>query len=121
MTTNESQKWSDWKEDMADGFVFMAKIEDLRTHHRMRKYGDALANGPSRIPSPNPALFAFDDPNEVVVPWPVNPEQVLVRTKDGKPPRGQDGLWNRVWSLDDVDNIYDLGGLRNFLQVFHGE
>ncbi|KAF7190003.1 Palmitoyltransferase swf1 [Pseudocercospora fuligena] len=121
MTTNESQKWSDWKEDMVDGFVFMAKIEDLRTHHRMRKYGDALANGSSRMSSPNPALFAFDDPNEVVVPWPINPEQVLVRTKDGKPPRGQDGLWNRVWSLDDVDNIYDLGGLRNFLQVFYGE
>lgn len=125
MTTNESQKWSDWKEDMADGFVFLATKERLRAHHQRQLqqkslFGDGAS---SHGASSNPALFDFDGGNDdrgAAAEWPVKTEQVLVRTNDGKPPRGQDGLWERVWSLDHVDNIYDLGGLQNFVEVLRG-
>lgn len=101
MTTNESAKWSDWKEDVADGFVFKAKR--------------------SQIPGAPPRLDLGDRP------WPINSDQILVT--DEEPPmegyvlatnsnrvhysREPDGpidpRWIQPHSMKDVDNIYDLG------------
>lgn len=117
MTTNESQKWSEWKEDMRDGYVFQANLDDLQNHHRMQNNRDDYGrdwNGQL-----NPALGGLASQEDVT--WPISSNQVLVRTNDGKPPRRQDGLWTRVWDTSDVDNIYDLGGFENFRQVFRGE
>ena len=94
MTTNESQKWSDWKEDMADGYVFVADIKE--------------------------------EARSSVARWPHGSRQFLVRTSDGKRPRGVadvigelvvEGSWEQVWHLADVENVYDLGFWGNLVEV----
>lgn len=115
MTTNESQKWADLRDDMADGYVFRASRQALNTHNQLRKYGDRAsghANGGT-----NPALRSGEARDEPYVPWPVSSDQLIVRTNDGMPPFDQEALWTRVWSLSDVDNIYDLGGWDNFMEI----
>ncbi|EME49691.1 hypothetical protein DOTSEDRAFT_40850 [Dothistroma septosporum NZE10] len=113
MTTNESQKWSDWKDDMVDGHVFKASRDELRKHNQQRGALNGM-NGHH-----NPALDPFDE--DPVVYWPLTSDSVLVRTRDGRAPQGQEHLWARVWALEDVDNVYDIGGLGNFLDVLYGK
>ena len=117
MTTNESQKWAYWRDDMADGTVFKAKYSALQSHNRLRQYGRHSA--PS---SSNPALSigAANDEDDPEVPWPVHSDQILVSTRDGHPPTGQEALWTKIYSLSDVDNIYDLGGWDNFMEILKG-
>ena len=118
MTTNESQKWADLREDMADGYVFKASRHALNTHNKLRKYEDRIkvyANGGG-----NPALRYRETNDEPYIPWPVSSDQVIVRTTDGRPPLGQEALWSHVWSLSDVENIYDLGGWDNFMEILKG-
>lgn len=96
-TTNESMKWSDWQADMDDGLVFRRKL---------------------------PADRAKDPRVEAIwTRWPVEAEQIIVRTNDGKPPQSRYplpgvGEWEPVWRLRDVENIYDLGFWDNLLDVF---
>ncbi|KAH9820450.1 Palmitoyltransferase SWF1 [Teratosphaeria destructans] len=133
MTTNESQKWADWRDDMYDGMVFKGSRRALATHNRFREYGNHVAPSPRQnghgdtCKHPrNPALdFGVDrtrseEEDECMVPWPTASDQVIVRTNDGKPPYGQEALWSRIWGLERVDNIYDLGGWDNFMEVFRG-
>ncbi|CAK3995873.1 Palmitoyltransferase SWF1 [Lecanosticta acicola] len=116
MTTNESQKWADWRDDMTDGFVFKATREDLRAHNRLRQHRDVAEE------RNNPALEAFEDAeDDVKIQWPVSSDIILVRTRDGRPPQGQEALWTRVWSLSEIENIYDLGGLHNLLEILRGK
>ena len=118
MTTNESQKWADLRDDMADGIVFKASRQALNTHNRLRNYGDKgfeYANGGF-----NPALNSEESGHEPYVPWPISTDQVVVRTEDGRPPSGQEAMWTRVWSLSDVHNLYDLGGWDNFMLILKG-
>ena len=109
MTTNESSKWSDWKEDISDGLVFMAEKRQI---YGQGGYGECGV-----------------EPNN---PWPVQSGHALIIT-EGDPPRGRylmsthsnmirqptdldaevDSRWKRVRSLQDVTNIYDLGFWRN--------
>lgn len=97
-TTNESLKWSDWKAEMEDGFAFKRRMP------------------------PNRAKDLRFEP--AWTRWPVETEQILVRTEDGRPPPADDGRipgegeWIRVWSLRDVENLYDLGLWDNLLDVF---
>ncbi|KAJ5090013.1 hypothetical protein N7532_008697 [Penicillium argentinense] len=105
MTTNESSKWSDWKEDVEDGYVFKAHRKDI------------------------PDAHPFTDFNEH--PWPVTSDQLLV-TDDEPPLEGYilvpgtnridyrsdedapiDSRWVPVHSMKDIDNIYDLGFWNN--------
>jgi hypothetical protein len=94
-TTNESMKWSDWQAEMSDGYVFKR------------------------------ALPADRQEDERIEPawtrWPVESEQIMLRTEDGMPPRGPDaigtGEWQRVWRLKDVENLYDLGFWDNLMDV----
>ncbi|KAF3388525.1 Palmitoyltransferase swf1 [Penicillium rolfsii] len=103
MTTNESAKWSDWREDVIDGFVFKAKRGEIRGA---------------------PPHVDLSD-----LPWPVQSDQILVT--DGQPPlegyvledtsnrvtyRGDanrsrpiDPHWVELHSIRDLDNIYDMG------------
>jgi palmitoyltransferase len=52
----------------------------------------------------------------------VESEQIVLRTEDGMPPRGVEaigtGEWQRVWKLNDVENLYDLGFLDNLKDLF---
>jgi palmitoyltransferase len=121
MTTNESAKWSDWKEDIGDKVVFRAEMKKIRE---------------SFSPLPEDV-----EPREEDVRWPtgVRAKWWLVRTRDGEQPKkrkfggakgqGQNGKaaavgegngrseeeeipderWTRVQSLAQVENLYDLG------------
>jgi hypothetical protein len=96
-TTNESMKWSDWQADMDDGVVFRRKLPADRVR--------------------DPRVEA------VWTRWPVEAEQIMVRTDDGKPPQSRlplpgVGEWEPVWRLRDVENLYDLGLWDNLLHVF---
>lgn len=110
MTTNESAKWSDWKEDIADGVVFRAEMKKLRETY--------------------PQLPEDVEPRDGEIEWPagVRAKWWLVRTRDGKQPtlkipQGGNGgpgteaaveevpdeRWERVDSIAEVENLYDLG------------
>lgn len=117
MTTNESQKWADWRDDMADGCVFKTSREALLTHTRLRKYGDGHTDGSAARGLASELGVTDEEPYGT---WPISSEQVLVRTNDGKAPQGQEGLWTRIWRLGDVDNLYDLGEWENFVEVVRG-
>ena len=99
MTTNENSKWADWRFDIADGLVFRRqRVEE--------------------IPS---------QPNiEPLLDWPIVGKQLLVSFHNGQPPKSkplnphnglESGLsdanvantWTKVDSLQEVENIYDLG------------
>ncbi|KAF4122187.1 palmitoyltransferase ZDHHC4 [Geosmithia morbida] len=99
-TTNESLKWSDFQEDVRDGYAFS---RPLPQHQRRSVPGDP---GWSR--------------------WPAQPHHILVTTTDGRPPntlQGQgtipgEGPWEPIRSLADVENVYDLGFWDNLRDIF---
>ncbi|KAI2794477.1 hypothetical protein POX_a01076 [Penicillium oxalicum] len=111
MTTNESAKWVDWKEDILDGFVFKANRSQIENAPQQVDLGDR--------------------------PWPVKSSQVLV-TDDQPPlegfvfeegsnrvhypgeaiqPRSIDSRWTELQHVKDLDNIYDLGFKRNLVDA----
>ena len=109
MTTNESGKWADWRDDIADGLVFRA--EKTPENHD----GSAL----------NEEIEPFVD-------WPVASTHQLVRTNDGEPPEARaiwpqnntatgNSRWRRVSGLHEVHNLYDLGFWDNLMDVFSAE
>jgi palmitoyltransferase len=96
-TTNETAKWEDWKEDMADGIVFIGDMKDADSEDN---------RGRERIPRRD------------VPRWPHSAKKFIVKTTDGQRPRFVaegireivvDDSWKQIWRLADVDNIYDLG------------
>lgn len=118
MTTNESSKWGEVREDVADGFVFKStthKVNGSHYHH----------------PS-------YSSPTFYSQPWPVSSDQLLGWTDGSPPAKGStlvpgtndirqpgnldapaDPNWVRLRSMKDVDNIYDLGFWNNLLEVFN--
>lgn len=54
--------------------------------------------------------------------WPAESQQIVLRTADGQDPVGAigDGEWQRIWSLKDVENLYDIGFVDNLKDVFIG-
>jgi palmitoyltransferase ZDHHC4 len=111
MTTNESVKWADWRDDIADGVAFKGKRSEL------------LAAG------------LMVDNLTPQVGWPVETDQVLVRTEDGQPPGSKrrggmqtDGAdegtgvvtWKKVRGLQEIDNVYDLGFWDNLIYSYKG-
>lgn len=125
MTTNESQKWADWRDDMADGLVFVSSRRAIRSHtmeqqdSQRRGEGDAATTAHVKLGIELGLMAGAEDDPDVI--WPVDSDQIVVRTNDGKPPKGQESLWRRIWSLDEVENIYDLGGWDNFMDVAKGK
>lgn len=108
MTTNESQKWDDLKDDMSDGYAFEASRAEVRKHmSNFRKSGRFLG-------------ITADESDEPAAVWPKKSDQIMASTADGKPPNGQEHLWHRVWHLNHIDNVYDLGGWHNFVEVMKG-
>lgn len=97
-TTNESMKWQDWQAEMNEGGVYKRTIIE-RNRVKDLKVEPAWTR------------------------WPVEAEQVMVRTDDGKPPRSShrlpgEGEWEAVWRLKDVENLYDIGLWDNLVDVF---
>lgn len=95
-TTNESLKWSELQADMADGYVFKRALPEDRLVDRKIE--------------------------PVWTLWPVDSQQIVLRTNDALPPRGSAllgvGEWDQVWKLAAVENIYDLGFKDNWIDVF---
>ncbi|SPO02692.1 related to SWF1 Spore Wall Formation [Cephalotrichum gorgonifer] len=96
-TTNETGKWADWKFEMDDGYAFKRRM------------------------SPHRQKFTAIEP--AFTRWPVETEQILTRSEDGRPPPEDaplpgEGSWQRVWTLKDVVNMYDLGFMDNLRDVF---
>lgn len=112
MTTNESAKWSDWRDDIANGIAFQAKASQIYGQDYIDEHG---------------AQFE--------IPWPKQTDQTLVFTANGQPPKEghfltQDRLsaiqpsnpdaqddprWLRVKSMGEVVNLYDCGFRSNLL------
>ena len=97
MTTNESSKWAEWKDDVSGGYVY-------------RDQGYTGCGEP-----------AADTNVDLAVDWPIPRRQRLINLAhegvemhfDLQQPR-----WRKVKGLDEVDNIYDLGFLDNLKEVF---
>lgn len=114
MTTNESTKWADWRDDIVDGIVFKGR-------RRLRSTG-----GRSTDPGTEPK-----------VAWPLESDQILVRQEHGWFPSSEadaqradfsslsaadsvidDNGWVNVMKLEEVHNVYDLGFWGNLKDVF---
>ena len=102
MTTNESSKWADWRDDITDGLVF----QKAKDHRRL---GQDLKGG-SQVNS---------------IEWPVWTTKELKVCPTGHPPvsqytesNGED--WTKVQSLAEVENLYDLGFWDNLRDVLPG-
>ncbi|THX05277.1 zf-DHHC-domain-containing protein [Aureobasidium pullulans] len=120
MTTNESAKWADWRDDMTDGVAWIGKKSVVDAYNQERKARQLRSrNRASGIK--NDDLASESEEEEEYVPWPRISDQVLVSTTDGKAPTGQEHLWEKATSLDMVENIYDLGFWRNFIAVWQGK
>ena len=115
MTTNETQKWADWRDDIADGGVFKTSRDALLNYTQAHPADAANTSTTNGLASD---LGVTKD--EVQVEWPISSSQVIVRTNNGRPPHGQEALWSQIWSLSDVDNLYDLGGWDNLMEVISG-
>lgn len=91
-TTNESSKWSEWKEYIEEGLVY--KWVGTTT-----------------------GVFAGskDAETEPPVDWPIHSAQQLFRSEDGRPPGtltdagGISASWKPVRGLYEIENLYDLG------------
>lgn len=103
MTTNESQKWGDWRDDVADGIVFKGQ--------RSANVDRSRLNGPEVEPK---------------VVWPIQSDQLLLRIEsetEFPSTVGANGQINKrsdfvnVNTLREVDNIYDLGFWDNFRDI----
>ena len=110
MTTNESFKWTEWKDDIADGLVYRydGNAETL----------DQEETGHEAQPG---------------IKWPIYSSQKLVKRAyrpgggvgrdadqrvDSLPQSdARDPKWRRVNSLEEVENIYDLGFWDNLLHL----
>lgn len=115
MTTNESAKWAEWRDEVFEGCVFKSTRSEI--------YGDSPVPGEGQNPRQS---------------WPVSSDQILVVT-DGQPPAEGymlssrsndvvqpeepdapvDSRWVRVRSMREVDNIYDLGFWDNCRDAFN--
>ena len=108
MTTNETAKWADWREDIADGLVY----------RRERPPKNDQGNGNMRGTSLEP-----------LIKWPISSSQELLRIEDqdcevdGEDvgehgSEGPPSKYEKVNGLIEVHNLYDLGFLDNLLDSF---
>lgn len=115
MTTNESSKWADWREDIRDGLAYRASVKALR--------GDDLEQ---KLPEDSDKSS-----------WPTRSSWWVILTRNGEQPTrremtpsdGQelwsipteipDLRWEKVQDVSQLQNIYDLGLLNNLRDVFN--
>lgn len=136
MTTNESSKWADWRDDMDDGVVFLG-LRKLESDLGFSQLGSAQENDSEYRNSMSlnetyhhvtPVIGApmEDEVVEPLTTWPLQSRHILVRTMDGQPPQNlpkhlkdvvQEKSWKRCWKLGQVENVYDLGFWDNFAEA----
>jgi hypothetical protein len=131
MTTNESAKWADWRDDMAEGVVFLGhRREDTMQEYRSatpaRSHAATSAHSSSSTsPFPTPPETPPED-EEPPTTWPLESRHILIRTRTGQPPKtlpsriqsvAREDSFERVWNLAAVENVYDLGFWDNIVEV----
>lgn len=131
MTTNESGKWADWRDDMKDGLVFLGqRREDTMQDHISLQHTEAIPtrsahSSSSTSPFPTPPETPPED-EEPPTTWPLESRHILIRTRAGQPPStfpphiqavAKENSFERVWNLAAVENVYDLGFLDNLREV----
>ncbi|KAL9025138.1 MAG: hypothetical protein Q9196_005994 [Gyalolechia fulgens] len=108
-TTNESSKWSEWRESIDRGLVY-------------KWIGDTDSISETRA---DPSVEPF-------VQWPIDSNQRLFRSADGQHPDarasqspraatadlGMPSGWKPVSGLHDIENLYDLGFWENLKDAF---
>ncbi|KAJ4378023.1 palmitoyltransferase swf1 [Neocucurbitaria cava] len=131
MTTNESAKWSDWRDDMADGVVFLGHRREDTMHtdessapiHATPLQSTRSSSSSSPFPTPPETPPEDEEPPTT---WPLESRHILIRTRTGQPPKtlpariksvAKDGSFERVWSLAAVENVYDLGVWDNLREI----
>lgn len=131
MTTNESAKWADWSDDMAQGVVFLGqrREETMQQQYPAANYSqihDSTYSSSSTSPIPTPPETPPED-EEPPTTWPLESRHILVRTRDGQAPRrlpshiesvAKEGSFERIWNLAAVENVYDLGFYDNLREAF---
>lgn len=99
-TTNESSKWADLRDDMADGLVYMCEIDE-----------DEVSDE---------SAWPVNSRQYVVVTqdgaMPRRDQRIMVDQTRGRK-RERDREWKQVWNLSGVENIYDLGFWDNLIEV----
>lgn len=129
MTTNESSKWADWRDDMADGVVFLGKRreETMKDYHpkEPKSHGSSTSSS-TETPILNPLETPPED-EEPPTTWPLESRHILLRTNNGQPPGvlptriqsvADRESFERVWDLAAVENVYDLGFWDNLMDIF---
>ncbi|KAF2825369.1 palmitoyltransferase swf1 [Ophiobolus disseminans] len=117
MTTNESGKWADWRDDMAEGVVFLGhrREDTMRENKFFPQPSDHSSSSSSPFPTPPETPPEDEEPHTT---WPLESRHILIRTPSGQPPRtlpsrirgvAKEDSFERVWSLAAVENVYDLG------------
>ncbi|KAF2870296.1 DHHC palmitoyltransferase-domain-containing protein [Massariosphaeria phaeospora] len=129
MTTNETSKWADWRDDMAEGVVFLGqRREDAISELSSIRASDPMSSSSSTSSSPisTPPETPPKNIEEPPTSWPLQSRHILIRTQTGQPPRNlpsrirsvaNENSFERVWSLAAVENVYDLGFWDNFLEA----
>lgn len=97
MTTNETAKWSGLKGDIGDGYAWMGKRRVSERTDADSVKQDLGSSGSDQI--------------VVVMRDERHPSTLRIQRAD---PRS----WRELWSLDDVDNIYDAGFWTNLRDAF---
>ena len=118
-TTNETTKWADRKDDIRDGTIFRADVGSGDETELEWGVGGCEGEGEGEGKGEGKGEGREAEAEDECTTWPRKRRQLLFQIEaPGKTeslPRGE--LWQRVESLAEVDNIYDLGGLDNFRDV----
>ena len=115
MTTNESAKWADLREDIADGLVYVASlaslhIQDHHPHdHRIQIDGFAWPVKSRRW------VMLTENGEQPTRPAPKTP----MNDWDGKDLDVLDDRWAKVKSIRELENIYDLGFWNNLYDILN--
>ena len=121
MTTSESFKWEEWRDDVAEGLVY-------KNTEPRREGGVEMGDG-DRMNGASTGLLEDivegDEDKEPHVPWPVESKMRLLsranrRSLEAEPDANlSKPEWVQVRSLAEVVNIYDLGFWDNLMDCFH--
>lgn len=121
MTTNESAKWADWRDDMADGVVFLGYRRDETMYENKPVSSNNTGHSTAHATSESCSSKSPESPLEEEEPpttWPLESRHILIRTPTGQPPRNlpsrlrsvaKEDSFERIWNLAAVENVYDLG------------
>ena len=105
MTTNESFKWSEWKDDVEDGLVFkrdMTALDEKGSNTDTEPKVAWLISGSQRLENrarrqhPHPAIN-------------LNTQDSITKPKKAL----RSSSWQKVGTMREVQNIYDLGFWNN--------